>query len=128
MPIYEYKCQKCGHSFEVMQRMSDPPPPCPAPAGLPGTGGHWADFWAEAKRNFDAGKKTLYPAAPTWVEVGPEFEHNVIRLDPFSETKKTLGDWLAESPGPCGGEVVKQISRSSVHFKGSGFYATDYKK
>jgi putative FmdB family regulatory protein len=24
MPIYEYRCEK-GHTFEVMQRMSDPP-------------------------------------------------------------------------------------------------------
>jgi putative FmdB family regulatory protein len=24
MPIYEYRCQK-GHTFEVMQRMTDPP-------------------------------------------------------------------------------------------------------
>ena len=25
MPIYEYVCQKCGHDFEVMQKMSDKP-------------------------------------------------------------------------------------------------------
>ena len=25
MPIYEYKCQKCGHFVEVIQRMSDEP-------------------------------------------------------------------------------------------------------
>lgn len=25
MPIYEYKCGKCGHTFEVMQKVSDPP-------------------------------------------------------------------------------------------------------
>ena len=25
MPIYEYKCSKCGHEFEVMQKMSDDP-------------------------------------------------------------------------------------------------------
>lgn len=23
MPIYEYKCQKCDHRFEVMQRITD---------------------------------------------------------------------------------------------------------
>ena len=25
MPIYEYKCQKCGHQFETMQRITDDP-------------------------------------------------------------------------------------------------------
>jgi putative FmdB family regulatory protein len=25
MPTYEYECQKCGHSFEVMQSFSDAP-------------------------------------------------------------------------------------------------------
>lgn len=26
MPIYEYKCDGCGEVFELLQRMSDPPP------------------------------------------------------------------------------------------------------
>lgn len=25
MPLYEYKCQKCGSAFEVIQKISDPP-------------------------------------------------------------------------------------------------------
>jgi putative FmdB family regulatory protein len=25
MPTYEYECTKCGHSFEVSQKMSDEP-------------------------------------------------------------------------------------------------------
>lgn len=25
MPIYEYACTKCGHEFEVMQKISDKP-------------------------------------------------------------------------------------------------------
>ena len=25
MPIYEYRCNKCGHTFEIMQKLSDPP-------------------------------------------------------------------------------------------------------
>lgn len=24
MPIYEYQCRKCGRSFEIVQRISDP--------------------------------------------------------------------------------------------------------
>ncbi len=31
MPIYEYKCSKCGHSLEVLQKISDAPMrKCPA--------------------------------------------------------------------------------------------------
>ena len=31
MPIYEYKCLKCEHQFEVIQRFSDNPvETCPA--------------------------------------------------------------------------------------------------
>jgi putative FmdB family regulatory protein len=30
MPIYEYKCKDCSHSFEVLLLFtSDPPPQCP---------------------------------------------------------------------------------------------------
>lgn len=29
MPIYEFNCAKCGKLTEVVQRVSDPPPPCP---------------------------------------------------------------------------------------------------
>ncbi|HXV59405.1 MAG TPA: FmdB family zinc ribbon protein [Vicinamibacteria bacterium] len=25
MPIYEYECKKCGHRFESIQKVSDPP-------------------------------------------------------------------------------------------------------
>lgn len=25
MPIYEYRCQKCGHQQEFLQKVSDPP-------------------------------------------------------------------------------------------------------
>ena len=25
MPIYEYRCTKCGHRFEAIQKVSDPP-------------------------------------------------------------------------------------------------------
>ena len=31
MPIYAYRCASCGHSRDVLQKISDPPlPPCPA--------------------------------------------------------------------------------------------------
>ena len=25
MPLYEYKCRRCGESFEVLQKVTDPP-------------------------------------------------------------------------------------------------------
>ncbi|OGW60797.1 MAG: hypothetical protein A2Y48_07320 [Nitrospirae bacterium RIFCSPLOW2_12_42_9] len=25
MPIYEYRCESCGHTFEVIQKVNDPP-------------------------------------------------------------------------------------------------------
>lgn len=25
MPIYEYRCNDCGHTFDVIQKVSDPP-------------------------------------------------------------------------------------------------------
>ncbi len=28
MPLYEYKCQACGHRVEVLQKHSDPAPVC----------------------------------------------------------------------------------------------------
>lgn len=34
MPIYGYRCGSCGHEFEILQRMSDPPlKTCPKCAG-----------------------------------------------------------------------------------------------
>jgi len=43
MPTYEYKCEKCGHEFEVFQSMTEPPvkkcPECGGPVTkLIGTG------------------------------------------------------------------------------------------
>ncbi len=30
MPIYQYRCQACGHELELLQKMGDPPPEtCP---------------------------------------------------------------------------------------------------
>ncbi len=29
MPIYEFRCEICGHIFERLQKVDDPWPPCP---------------------------------------------------------------------------------------------------
>jgi putative FmdB family regulatory protein len=59
MPLYEYRCDACGHTFEVIQRFSDAP--------------------------------------------------------------------IAVCP-VCGGAVEKLLSSPAIHFKGSGWYVTDYPK
>ena len=65
MPIYEYKCLKCGHQFEVIQRFSDKPveicPNCKnnkveklvsAPSfRLKGGGWYETDFKTGSKKN-----------------------------------------------------------------------------
>ena len=73
MPIYEYRCQKCGHELEALQKVSDPPlTECPAcheqslqklvsAAGfrLKGTGWYETDFKgkSEKRRNLaDSGE------------------------------------------------------------------------
>lgn len=65
MPIYEYRCESCGHELEAMQKMSDAPlrecPACGKPtlkkqisaAGFRLSGGGWyeTDFKKDNKRN-----------------------------------------------------------------------------
>lgn len=65
MPIYEYRCDNCGHQLETIQKFSDQPlRECPAceqeslrkmvsAAGFRLKGGGWyeTDFKAGAKRN-----------------------------------------------------------------------------
>ncbi|WP_376692623.1 FmdB family zinc ribbon protein [Wenzhouxiangella sp. EGI_FJ10409] len=72
MPIYEYRCQSCGHELEKLQKIADPPlvdcPECGAPAltklisaagfRLKGSGWYETDFKKDNKRNLAGdGKK-----------------------------------------------------------------------
>jgi len=63
MPIYEYKCTKCGHEFELIQKFSDKPAKkCPECSGkveklisqssfvLKGTGWYQTDFADKKKK------------------------------------------------------------------------------
>ena len=71
MPIYEYRCESCGHELEALQKMSDEPlsicPECSqatlkkalSAAGFRLKGGGWyeTDFKSGKKRNIhDSGK------------------------------------------------------------------------
>ena len=65
MPIYEYVCDDCGHQFDALQKMSDPPlatcPECRADAlkkkisaplfRLAGSGWYETDFKKDKQRN-----------------------------------------------------------------------------
>ncbi len=65
MPIYEYRCEDCGHELEALQKMSDKPltdcPECGKPAlrkqvsaagfRLSGSGWYETDFKSGNKRN-----------------------------------------------------------------------------
>ena len=65
MPIYEYRCQSCGHELDKLQKMSDPPlidcPACGKPTlkklisasgfRLSGSGWYETDFKQGSKRN-----------------------------------------------------------------------------
>lgn len=89
MPIYEYRCEACGHELERLQRMSDAPlTDCPdcgrarlrrlvSAAGFRLKGGGWyeTDFKQANKRNLaegggekadksDKGEKTERSAKP----------------------------------------------------------------
>ncbi len=77
MPIYEYRCDACGHELEALQKLSDAPltdcPECHKPslkkllsaAGFRLKGGGWyeTDFKQGGKKNLhDAGKDAPSPA------------------------------------------------------------------
>ena len=72
MPIYEYQCEACGHTFETIQKISDEPlkecPECGATqlkklvsaAGfqLKGTGWYETDFKNSSKKKSEPKGKT----------------------------------------------------------------------
>lgn len=76
MPIYEYRCDACGHELEAIQKMSDAPlTDCPAchrtdlkklisAAGFRLKGGGWyeTDFKAGAKKKNLSGAGAESPA------------------------------------------------------------------
>ena len=71
MPIYEYQCEACGHVFDSLQKISEPPlttcPDCGAEAlkklisapafRLKGSGWYETDFKTGNKKNLDKTEK-----------------------------------------------------------------------
>ena len=91
MPIYAYRCAACGHTKDVLRKMSDPPladcPACGAPrfekqvtaAGFPLTGSGWyvTDFRnpaaapTAAKADADKAGDAAKPAADAGAAPAP---------------------------------------------------------
>ena len=77
MPIYEYRCEACGHTLEAMQKMADAPlldcPSCHksslkkqiSAAGFRLKGGGWyeTDFKAGNKKNVAGGDSAASPGS-----------------------------------------------------------------
>ena len=58
----------------------------------------------------------------------PLYEYNCKRCGKNFEVRQKFADDLLTVHESCGGEVERPISAPSLHFKGTGFYATDYGK
>jgi putative FmdB family regulatory protein len=76
MPTYEYRCRDCGHTFEIVQKMSDEPlthcPECggelrkvfaPPAISFKGSGFYATDHGKKAKPSSGDGDKTSKEAA-----------------------------------------------------------------
>lgn len=84
MPIYAFQCQACGHSFEVMQKMSEAPPSVCTACGKPelrkllsaagfqlkGSGWYVTDFKGGAKPSAET--KPAADAKPAPVKTGSD--------------------------------------------------------
>ena len=78
MPIYEYRCDSCGHQFDALQKLSDDPlrdcPKCgesalkkmlSAPSfQLKGTGWYETDFKDKKKDNESTGESSSSSSSP----------------------------------------------------------------
>lgn len=114
MPIYEYRCQACGHELEKLQKLSDAPlvdcPACGEPAltklisaaGFRLKGGGWyeTDFKKDGKRNLagesDGAKKDGKADAPK-----PD-----AKSDAKSESKSTQPKSESKSSKPSAGKAA----------------------
>jgi putative FmdB family regulatory protein len=104
MPIYEYKCQSCGHELEKLQRISDPTltdcPFCDEPslqrlvsaAGfrLKGAGWYETDFKKGSKKNLhESGASKTTGSKPAESEKAPAKTAESSKTGDASAVKKT---------------------------------------
>jgi putative FmdB family regulatory protein len=104
MPIYEYKCENCGHQLEAIQKFSDPPllecPACGQPTltklisaaafQLKGTGWYVTDFRDKNKKK-DGAKPDDKPAAEK-PAAGDSTSENKAADQPEKKTEKKASD------------------------------------
>lgn len=111
MPIYEYRCQACGHELDALQKISDPPltdcPACGASAlkkqlsaaafRLKGSGWYETDF----KQN---GRKNLHEHGETSTSDKP--------ADKKASDKSTAADTKAQ-PKPDASKTADKTKSAS---------------
>jgi putative FmdB family regulatory protein len=107
MPLYDYKCKKCGHIFEVQQSMKDAPlKKCPKCAGevhrlisaagivFKGSGFHVTDYGrpktgGERPKTKDQRPKTTEHASPAGGQGTPNTGSKPEKKDAVIETKSS---------------------------------------
>jgi putative FmdB family regulatory protein len=57
----------------------------------------------------------------------PIYEYSCKKCGDFEVTQRMIEEPLKKCP-TCGAKVIKLISQSAFHLKGSGWYVTDYAK
>jgi putative FmdB family regulatory protein len=118
MPIYEYECQKCGHTLEALQKISDKPlrecPECgkhqlkrlvSAPLfRLAGSGWYETDFKSEKerKRNLvETAEKEAAPASGEKKDADKPAEKKEPKAESASPAKpRTMVTKPARAPAP----------------------------
>ena len=105
MPIYEYRCQDCGHEFEILQRMADDPlTECP-------TCGHEALTKLVSAAGFQL-------KGSGWYET--DFKHSGRKPE---KEKKSSESSEAKTASKDGG--TKSDAGGTTHSGGSGTAAAD---
>lgn len=131
MPIYEYRCESCGHEMEVMQKLADDPlkdcPDCEQPAlkklisavafRLKGSGWYETDFkTGDEKKNLAAGDDK--PAAKT----------SDGKSDSKSDAKSDSGSKTETKSDSKSSSETKSDSKSTSDTKKSSSKKTDSTK
>jgi putative FmdB family regulatory protein len=100
MPTYEYRCRDCGHSFEIVQKMSDEPlthcPECggdlrkvfaPPAISFKGSGFYATDHGKKAKPSSGDGDKTSKDGATKDGGSKDDAKSDTAKKDTKSDTK-----------------------------------------
>ncbi len=109
MPLYEYRCTKCGHSFDKIQKFSDEPEtvcpqcggelerPLSAPAFKFKGGGFYVNDYAPRTASGSSTEKPAAESAPAASDSKPSAESK-----PSSESKPAASG-SASRPAPTAG-------------------------